>query len=176
MKGRRYDERAEVSGPAARALRLSLSVLQRLLAPFLPFVCEEVWSWWQEGSVHRAAWPLADELFAQAGILGAEGGDGAAAAGGELPGAREELDRQAREDAALAIAADVLREVRKAKSQAQRPMRAPVARVRVTDSAERLTALELARDDLLMAGAIELLESAEGAELSIVVELAQEGS
>ena len=49
-------------GSAVLALREALGVIVRLLAPFLPFATEEVWSWWQEGSVHKSAWPVSDEL------------------------------------------------------------------------------------------------------------------
>jgi valyl-tRNA synthetase len=161
VKGRRYDageSEAARQGAASvsRALRRSLSVFQRLLAPFLPFVAEEVWSWWQPGSVHRASWPDAAELVAALGDV--------------------EHDAAAVEDQALAVAADVLKEVRKAKSEARRPMRAPVARVLVHDSAERLAALALGVEDLRLAGSIEMVETVEAEELSVEVELAEEPS
>jgi valyl-tRNA synthetase len=154
VKGRRYDSSPEVAASVSRALRISMSVFQRLFAPFLPFVCEEVWSWWQQGSIHRAPWPGAAELDAELG------------GGGEIE--REEL--------ALEIAAAALAEVRKAKSQAQLPMRAPVTRVIVTDTAERIGALKLGADDLRQAGSIELLETAEGEEFSVEVQLAEEAA
>jgi valyl-tRNA synthetase len=101
VKGRAYGE-----GPAAEsakaALGIALSTLHRLFAPFLPFVTDEVWSWWQEGSVHRSPWPTTDELPA--------GGD----------------------PALFDVAAVVLTEVRKAKTTAKRSLRAEVASIVVT--------------------------------------------
>ncbi len=67
-KSRRYgDFGPEAAASASTAMRLALSVLLRLLAPYLSFVCEEVWSWSNAGSVHRAAWPGRDELLAVSG-------------------------------------------------------------------------------------------------------------
>ena len=57
VKERAYDQTDVGQASAALALRLALSTLVRLLAPVLSFAAEETWSWFEEGSVHHAAWP-----------------------------------------------------------------------------------------------------------------------
>jgi valyl-tRNA synthetase len=62
-KSRRYgDFGPDAAASASTAMRLALSVMLRLLAPYLSFVCEEVWSWTNSGSIHRAVWPARDEI------------------------------------------------------------------------------------------------------------------
>jgi valyl-tRNA synthetase len=141
--------RAYGGGAAGRsaqaALSLALSTMLRLFAPFLPFVTEEVWSWWQEGSVHRAGWPRAAELLD--------------AVNGTDP-------------AVLDVVGSALAEVRKAKSEQRRSQRSEVASLYVEDLADRVAALRLAEQDLRDAGHIRDLVLGEAPERLITVELA----
>jgi valyl-tRNA synthetase len=133
VKGRAYSG----SESARAALAVALDTLLRLFAPHMPFVTEEVWSWWREGSVHRAEWPDAVEL---------------------APFADHDL-------AIYPAAAAVLGEIRKAKSEAKRSMRTEVLSATVHAPAELLRALEPALDDVRDAGrvtgAIDLVEAPE---------------
>ena len=149
VKSRRYGDRGpEGAASANAALLTALSALLRLFAPFLPFVTEEIWSWWRPGSIHTAAWPTPDELFAPAG---------------------GEDTRAAR---ALELAAAVLGEVRKAKSEAQRPMKTAVARAVVRLPEDDHAALSSAADDLRASGLIEDLTFEVAPEFGVLVELA----
>ena len=133
------------AGSAIAALRLALSVLLRLFAPFLPFVTEEVWSWWREGSIHRAPWPDPEPLRQ---IAGTYGGGGRAEDGDEAP-AGEFL---------LEAASAAIGSIRKAKSQARLPMRASAARLVVTAPAPYLAALAQVSRDVQAAGAVTEVE------------------
>ncbi|HET7489227.1 MAG TPA: valine--tRNA ligase [Acidimicrobiales bacterium] len=141
VKNRAYGG-GEGGGSAIATLEAALSTFLRLLAPFLPFVTEEVWSWWQEGSVHRAPWPTAAEL--------AGGGD----------------------PAVLEVAGEVLRAVRKAKSEAKLSQRAAVDTVVVHDTPARLAALRAAEADLREAGSVADLRTEEAEAFSVDVTLA----
>ena len=66
VKRRRAGDDAGAASANAAA-QLALSVMLRLMAPYLPFTTEEVWSWWQSGSVHRSAWPVASEFDVASG-------------------------------------------------------------------------------------------------------------
>jgi valyl-tRNA synthetase len=143
VKGRAYGD-GPPAASARAALDEALSVLLRLLAPFLPFTCEEVWSWWMEGSVHRCAWPESAALHALAGDVG--------------PGP-------------LAVATAVLAEVRGAKSAAKVGMRTPVAVATVGDTGDRLAMLATVAGDVCAAGSVLDLRTtpAEGFSVDVVL-------
>lgn len=131
VKGRAYGAfGADRAASAQVALELALSTLLRLFAPFLPFVTEEVWSWWQPGSIHRAPWPLVSEF-----------------------------DNAPLANAALVEAAtSALSEVRKAKTNAKRSLRTEVSLAQISGEPSLIESLKLALDDLGGAGVINEIE------------------
>ncbi len=123
VKDRAYGARGEAAAASARAtLRLSLDVVLRLLAPTLPYVTEEVWSWTHDGSVHRTSWPSVEEV--------PDGGD----------------------PTMVASVGAALATIRKAKSEAKVGMRAEVPTMTLVGPDFALAHVRTAEDDLRAAG------------------------
>jgi len=144
VKDRAYGGRdvavSEESAASARAaLRLALSILLRLLAPVVVFATEEVWSWFNDGSIHRAPWPDRSELT----------------------GAGEA------DPALLAAVGEVLARVRKAKSEAKVGMRAEISSMTLVGPAAGLEHVRAAESDLTAAGHITTLTYAVGEDLGV---------
>jgi valyl-tRNA synthetase len=133
----------QAAASAGAALAQALSVQLRLFAPILPFVTEEVWSWWQDGSVHTADWPSVDELPV----------DG--------------------DPAVLSTAGQVLSAMRKVKSDNKVSMRARLAHAMVKAPALHVTQVESARRDLEAAGGLDTgLQTQVADDFEVIAELA----
>jgi valyl-tRNA synthetase len=150
VKGRRYGEQgAAAAGSANAALTAALSVMLRLFAPFLPFVTEEVWSWWRDGSIHTAAWPAASELESLIDD--------------NAPDTRQADQR------AYQWATDVLFEVRKQRSEAKQPLKVPISKVTVKTDADAAALMPIVDADLKAALRVQAFETTVGEPREIVV-------
>ncbi len=129
VKGRAYGVHGDDGAASAQvSLRLALSALQRLLAPFIPFATESVWRWWQSGSVHTASWPSAAE-FSTSG-----------------------------DDAILDPVGEVLAQIRRSKTEAKTSQKTPVSLASVRASSAHCAAIESARAEITDAGSVESWE------------------
>ncbi|MFM7650252.1 MAG: class I tRNA ligase family protein, partial [Acidimicrobiaceae bacterium] len=132
VKTRAYGETQD-SSSARVSLHRALSIVQRLFAPMLPFATEEVWSWWQSGSIHRATWPTTVEAVAGIDVA---------------PDSIEALD----------AICEVLGAVRRTKTEAKVSQRAEVAKLVVTADEKTVKMLQANLSDLRNAGSLQEIE------------------
>jgi valyl-tRNA synthetase len=150
VKTRAYGEggNAEGAASARAALCRALSTLQRLFAPILPFATEEVWSWWQTGSIHQATWPNSQELTAGLSIDA--------------------------DDAFIDAVCGTLALIRRAKTEAKVSQRAVVELAAITASDSSMKAITAGWEDIANAGSVANWTSsiADVSEVSVAVTLA----
>ena len=132
MKNRAYEGSPEGKRSAQAALEWTLGVFLRLLAPFLPFITEEVWGWYfaaktGQPSVHKASWPSAEEAAAV------------------KPGDKDVYE----------AARKVLEAIRTQKASEKRSVKWPVPTLMVEASKKDIVALESALSDVLSAGCVD---------------------
>jgi valyl-tRNA synthetase len=130
VKERAYSQNTDPAAQASAvsALRIALLAITKLLAPFIPFATEEAWSWWQEGSVHRSSWPVAEDLSSFTG------------------------DQTA---ALLSLASQALIGIRKAKSDQKLSMKAEIRSLTIEANEADIESLKHIESDLKSVGKID---------------------
>ena len=146
VKERTYGNQGEAAANSARAaLGITTHTLLKLFAPFIPFVTEEVWSWWQEGSIHLQSWPKSSEII---------------------------TDKSAGIDP-LNNVTWILSEVRKVKTENKQSMKAEVKTLEIWAKAEVIEQVKDAQKDLIAAGNIKDLKlTVSDSEIKVKAELA----
>ena len=146
VKERTYGNQGEAAANSARAaLGITTHTLLKLFAPFIPFVTEEVWSWWQEGSIHLQSWPKSSEIITNksAGI--------------------DPLNN----------VTWILSEVRKVKTENKQSMKAEVKTLEIWAKEEVIEQVKDAQKDLIAAGNIKDLKlNVSDSEIKVKAELA----
>ena len=146
VKERTYGNQGEAAANSARAaLGITTHTLLKLFAPFIPFVTEEVWSWWQEGSIHLQSWPKSSEIITDKSV-------------GIDP---------------LNNVTWILSEVRKVKTENKQSMKAEVKTLEIWAKAEVIEQVKDAQKDLIAAGNIKDLKlTVSDSEIKVKAELA----
>ena len=125
VKERAYGPAEDPGAASARAtLTFTLDVVLRLFAPIMPYVTEEVWSWWREGSIHQTRWPVAEEVVVS-----------------EDPGLLSDVSA-------------ALIQIRGAKTQARVSMKTEISLAKFYGTAGALTHLQAVEPDLRAVGRI----------------------
>jgi valyl-tRNA synthetase len=146
VKERTYGNQGEAAANSARAaLGITTHTLLKLFAPFIPFVTEEVWSWWQDGSIHLQSWPKSSEIITNKSI-------------GIDP---------------LNNVTWILSEVRKVKTENKQSMKAEVKTLEIWAKADVIEQVKDAQKDLIAAGNIKDLKlNVTDSEIKVKAELA----
>ena len=146
VKERTYGNQGEAAANSARAaLGITTHTLLKLFAPFIPFVTEEVWSWWQEGSIHLQSWPKSSEIITNKSTG---------------------ID-------ALNNVTWILSEVRKVKTENKQSMKAEVKTLEIWAKADVIDQVKDAQKDLIAAGNIKDLKlNVSDSDIKVKVELA----